>query len=156
MNPISDVEHLGEASPCDIVNQRVIPFTQEETFQAYANPDRLARWWGPNGFTNTFEVFEFQQGGNWKFVMRGPDGKSYDNECVFRTISPHQRIVIEHTCAPHFVLTVTLDKVSAQETRIFWRQRFDTPEIRDNLAKLCQGFNEQNFDRMVAELRTGH
>ena len=29
-------------------------------FAALAAPDRLARWWGPDGFANTFDVFDFQ------------------------------------------------------------------------------------------------
>ena len=49
-------------------------------FAAINDPVRLARWWGPAGFSNRFDVFEFQAGGKWFFTMIGPDGKVYPNE----------------------------------------------------------------------------
>jgi uncharacterized protein YndB with AHSA1/START domain len=47
----------------------------------------LSRWWGPAGFTNTFEVCEFKKGGRWSFVMHGPDGRNYPNESVLFSTS---------------------------------------------------------------------
>lgn len=42
---------------------REIPATAEQVFAAISDPERLARWWGPAGFTNTFKVCEFKKGG---------------------------------------------------------------------------------------------
>ena len=44
---------------------RDIPAPAAQVFAAMANPERLARWWGPAGFTNTFHVCEFTPGGRW-------------------------------------------------------------------------------------------
>src|SRR5262245_13592747 len=41
-------------------HHRVLPYPLLRIFEAFARPEVLARWWGPNGFTNTFEVFEFR------------------------------------------------------------------------------------------------
>ena len=30
-----------------------------DVFAAFSEANRLAAWWGPDGFTNTFEQFEF-------------------------------------------------------------------------------------------------
>lgn len=38
-------------------------------FAAIKDPERLAKWWGPNGFANRFETFEFHAGGKWTFSM---------------------------------------------------------------------------------------
>ena len=38
-----------------------------------------ARWWGPDGFTNTITTFDLRPGGAWRFVMHGPDGTNYEN-----------------------------------------------------------------------------
>ena len=46
---------------------------------AFSDPVRLARWWGPAGFTNTFTICEFKPGGQWSFTMHGPDGTNYPN-----------------------------------------------------------------------------
>jgi len=39
---------------------RDIPASPEQVFAAIADPERLARWWGPAGFSNTFGVCEFK------------------------------------------------------------------------------------------------
>src|SRR4029450_11050374 len=51
-------------------------------FAAFEDSARLAVWWGPAGFTNTFKTYEFKPGGKWSFTMHGPDGKNYPNEIV--------------------------------------------------------------------------
>lgn len=48
--------------------RRILPDSPQQVFDAFAQAEVLARWWGPNGFTNTFELFEFKPGGRWKFV----------------------------------------------------------------------------------------
>ena len=30
------------------------------------DPARIARWWGPAGFTNTIHTFDFRPGGEWR------------------------------------------------------------------------------------------
>jgi uncharacterized protein YndB with AHSA1/START domain len=55
-------------------SSREIPASPDEIFAAFTDPQRLARWWGPAGFTNTFHVCEFQRGGRWEFatvILRG-------------------------------------------------------------------------------------
>lgn len=87
---------------------RTLPFSPKEIYGAFASPDLLASWWGPEGFSNTFEVFEFFTGGRWRFVMHGPDGKNYLNESFFEELVPDSKIVIHHACPPNFKLTVEL------------------------------------------------
>jgi len=131
--------------------ERVLPFTREQIFAAFANAGRLARWWGPDGFANTFEVFEFKPQGQWKFVMHGPDGKNYPNECLFLEASP-ERIVIRHASPPNFTLTVTLTEADRQ-TQLTWRQAFDDPRVAESVAHIVVPANEQNLNRLHAELR---
>ena len=73
-----------------------IPAAVEEVFSAISHPERLARWWGPARFTNTFHICEFVNGGRWSFVMHGPDGKNYPNENIFSEIEPPNKVVIQH------------------------------------------------------------
>src|SRR5688500_4970526 len=44
---------------------REIPASPEQVFAAFTDAQRLARWWGPAGFTNTFMVCDFTSGGRW-------------------------------------------------------------------------------------------
>lgn len=126
--------------------RRRLPFTPAQIFAAFAQADRLAAWWGPDGFSNTFEVFEFKAQGRWKFVMHGPDGNSYPNESVFREAS-EQKIVIQHVCAPYFTLTISLTPVDGQ-TDLHWHQAFDDPQVAASLAHIIAPANEQNLNRL--------
>ena len=77
----------------EIMSSRVL-FTKRETaFEAFSDPKQLAKWWGPKGFTNTIEVFEFKPGGNWKLVMHSPSGADYPNESIFTEVVPPVRFV---------------------------------------------------------------
>jgi len=129
---------------------RFLPFPRMEVFAAFSDANRLAAWWGPDGFTNTFERFEFEPQGRWTFVMHGPGGVSYPNECVFLDVSP-TKVVIQHTCAPHFTLTVTLEDAEGG-TLIHWSQAFPDPQVAASIWHVIEPSNEQNLNRLEAVL----
>ena len=131
--------------------ERMLSGSPREIFQAFELPDRLARWWGPAGFTNTFEVFEFKPGGRWVHVMHAPNGANYPNENVFLEIMPDTRIVIDHVVAPLFRLTFTLTPQVAG-TRLIWVQEFESAEMASKLRAVCEPSNEENLDRLEAVL----
>lgn len=130
-----------------VLNSREFPFPRELVFEAWSNPERLARWWGPNGFTNTFETFDFRPGGEWRFVMRGPDGTDYPNRNVFKEIVPLERIVIHHPLDPEFQLTAVFEEAGGR-TKLSWRQQFKEKEAFDQMKSIAAEANEQNFDRL--------
>ena len=130
---------------------RILPFSPDTIYGAFASADLLASWWGPDGFTNSFEVFEFTVGGRWKFVMHGPDGTDYPNECVFAELEPAGRVVIRHDCAPHFTLEVRLAPVDGG-TLLTWDQVFDDSRTALAVRPIGVPANEQNLDRLSAEL----
>ena len=134
-----------------ISTERLFSASPRTIFAAFEQPDRLAQWWGPAGFTNTFEQFEFRPGGRWVFVMHGPNGASYPNESVFREIEPDARIVIEHVVKPWYTLTVTLT-AQDDETRLTWVQEFESPEMAAKMRSLVETANEENLDRLQALL----
>ena len=128
-----------------------MPFGPSVIYAAFRTPDLLAAWWGPEGFTNTFEVFEFEAGGRWRFVMHGPDGKDYPNQSVFHALEPGRKVVIRHDCAPFFTLTVLLDRV-AGGTRVDWEQVFDDAATAQAVKHVVVPANEQNLDRLARVL----
>lgn len=134
-----------------ISTERFLSATPEKVFAAFEQPERLARWWGPEGFTNTFEQFEFKTGSRWVFVMHGPNGASYPNESVFREIQPDTRIVIEHVVKPWYMLTVTLT-AHGDQTHLAWVQEFESPEVAARIRPLSKTANEQNLDRLESLL----
>ncbi len=56
----------------EIVSDRIFNYPATFVFNAWEDPQLLAKWWWPTGFTNTFQEFEFRAGGKWIFV-----GKPY-------------------------------------------------------------------------------
>jgi uncharacterized protein YndB with AHSA1/START domain len=130
---------------------RVLPNTPEQVYEAFAQPELLARWWGPKDFTNTFHVFEFKPGGLWKFVMHGPHGANYLNESVFLELDSPSRIVIQHLSEPHFILTI---KLAAHEdgTEVSWNQEFEDAEVAARIKHIVEPANEENLDRLQSVL----
>ncbi len=133
-----------------------IAATPAQVFSAMNDPDRVARWWGPEGFTNTIHQFDFQPGGTWLLTMHGPDGKDYPNESRFTRIVPGELFEIEHFSGHHFILSIELAP-SEKGTQVHWRQTFDTVEHYEKIAQFVAGANEQNLQRLAAEvLRSGN
>jgi hypothetical protein len=131
--------------------ERTLPFTPEAVFNAFASAEVFAIWWGPEGFTNEFEIFEFQVGGRWKFVMVGPDGARYPNQSLFTELEPASRVVIRHDCEPFFTLHVQLLAVNGG-THLQWQQVFDDAQIAQTLKAIVEPANEQNLDRLTRVL----
>jgi uncharacterized protein YndB with AHSA1/START domain len=133
---------------------REIPATIEQVFAAISTPARLARWWGPAGFTNTFNICEFKVGGRWSFIMHGPDGTNYPNENVFTEIEAPNKVVIQHIMEPHFYLTITLAS-SATGTVVSWSQVLESAEFASRVEHIIVPSNEQNLDRLTVEVLRG-
>lgn len=123
-------------------------------FAAIGDAARLARWWGPAGFTNSFDVFEFRTGGRWIFTMIGPDGAAYPNESTFASIEDDRKVVVRHDCQPHFELAITLEP-SPVGTLLRWDQTFADAAVAESVRHIVVPANEQNLDRLGAELGLG-
>lgn len=135
---------------------RTIAASPDLVFAAFSDARRLAAWWGPAGFSNTFGICEFHPGGHWSFVMHGPDGRSYPNDSVFADIEPDRKVVIDHVSEPRFRLTVTLEAAPEGGTTVSWAQAFADAEVARRVERIVVPANEQNLDRLTAEvLRQG-
>lgn len=130
---------------------RTLPFSAEAIYGAFASSQLLASWWGPDGFTNTFDRFEFRPEGQWLFTMHGPDGKSYFNTSKFVSLEPGKLVVIRHDCAPYFTLSVELTEVVGG-THLTWNQEFDDAETAQAVKARVGSANEENLDRLTRAL----
>ena len=130
---------------------REIPATVEQVFAAISDPERLSRWWGPAGFTNTFKVCEFKNGGRWSLIMHAPNGDNYPNENVFAEIEPPRKVVVQHASEPEFRLTITLASAVAG-TVVSWSQTFESSEVASRLEHIVVPANEQNLERLSVEV----
>ena len=143
---------MSRTDPRDLVSARTFPVAREALFAAFEDPERLARWWGPTGARNEFREFDLRPGGRWRFTMRMPGGATYAMDKTFVEVDRPRRIVVAHHQAGHdFTMTMEYAEV-AGGTRLAWRTRFATPEQLAPVKDAFLAANEQNFDRLAAEL----
>ncbi len=136
----------------EIVNVRRLAFARTDVFDAFANPDRLKIWWGPQGFTNTIPHFDFRTGGEWRIVMTASDGTDFDNRSTFQEVVVPERIVYVHHEPMHvFTMSMVFDERD-DGTDLTWRMLFDRTEENLALEKFLAAANEQNFDRLEQHL----
>lgn len=138
----------------EVITTRLFDATAEEMFTAWSDPKHLAKWWGPNGFTNTIHKFDFRNGGDWDFTMHSPDGIDYHNKNRFTEIVENQRIVFDHIEPVHsFQVTATFTP-EENKTHCTFRMLFDSAEECQRVKSFVAAANEENFDRLEKELLT--
>ena len=122
----------------EIVISRVVSAPRELVFEAFTEIRHLSRWWGPEGFTTTTRAFEFRVGGEWAFVMRGPDGTDYPEWISWTEIAPPERIALLHgerRGDPNAFASVLTFAPDGSATRIEMRTLFPTEELRDEAVE---------------------
>ncbi len=143
---------IDPPSDRDIVSTRSFDAPRAEVYAAFADPARVAQWWGPNGFTNTVKHFDLRVGGEWRIVMHAADGTNYDNLSRFTEVKPAERVVYQHI-EPIHTFFMAMDFADAgTRTQLTWRMTFPTAEEADRLRGFIAPANEQNFDRLQAHL----
>ena len=83
----------GRAKETELAITRVFDAPRELVWKAWTDPDQVARWWGPKGFTAPSCTIDFRVGGKYLFCMRSPEGKDYWSTGVYREITPLKKIV---------------------------------------------------------------
>jgi uncharacterized protein YndB with AHSA1/START domain len=76
-----------------LVITRVFDAPCSLVWQAWADPERMARWAGPRGFTMTSCEMDTHPGGTFRFRMRSPQGTDHRVQGVYREIVEGQRLV---------------------------------------------------------------
>ena len=66
---------------------------RERVFRAWTDATEIAKWFGPEGFSNTVHVMDVRAGGAYRMTMQGPDG-AHTVSGVFREIVSPERIVM--------------------------------------------------------------
>ncbi len=132
----------------EILNERLFAVAPVTLFDAFADPDKLAVWWGPHGFTNRIEAFDFRPGGEWRIIMTASNGTEFPNRSTFQEIVAPERIVFLHH-EPMHVFTMEMDFLQEDHgTRLCWRMLFQPTAENLQLQKFIAAANEQNFDRL--------
>ena len=139
---------------------RTLNVPRDLVFEVWTKPEHLIHWWGPAGFTNTFIETDIRTGGNWRYVMHGPDGTDYPNLMSFTNVTPPERIAYTHGTGedpdPHaFEGAVTFEDEGGK-TRITMQSTFPTAEARDFVVQNFHAIEagNQTLDKLAAYLET--
>lgn len=147
-------EIIKTTPDCEIVSSRIFNFSRELVFRAWSEPEHLKNWWGPAGFTNTFNEFDFRVGGKWSFIMHGPEKGNYPNECEFIKIEKPSIIAWKRYSQPHFQVVATFEELSDDKTKIVFKMLFNTADECRKLKPFVVDKNEENFDKLEVELKS--
>lgn len=141
------------APELEVKSERIVQANQQSVFEAWTDAERLKLWWGPNGFSNTFSHFELKVSGKWIFTMHGPDGKNYANESQFVAIEAPSFLAFNHISPPVFQIQAHFEAITAKETKVIFNMVFLTTEDCAQLRGFVTDKNEENLDRLEAELK---
>jgi uncharacterized protein YndB with AHSA1/START domain len=111
---------------------------REAVFKAITDPSLVGRWWGPKDYTTVVDKMDVRPGGVWRFLNRGPDGKEYAFNGVYREVIPPERLSYTFNFEPmpgHESLeNITFEEENGR-TKVTDRTVFQSIEDRDGMLK---------------------
>lgn len=152
------IETQNSLAERELVITRVLDAPRELVFKAWSEPERLAQWWGPDGFTNPVCELDFQQGGHIRIDMRGPNGTVYPMSGTVQEIVEAERFVftvspLDEKGNPLFenLNTITFTETNGKTTLHLHVQvvKIFDPIATQYLAGMEPGWN-QTLDRLKA------
>lgn len=150
----------AQTSELGLVITRLFDAPRELVFKAWTEPERVAQWWGPRGFTSDVRQLDVRPGGEIIIQMSAPDGGVYPLKGVYQEIVAPERIVFitktleDESGNPQLeVINIVTFTDLGGKTRLTLQARVvkSTPEA----AGLLEGMEEgwvQAFDRLAESL----
>lgn len=128
---------------------RLINAPRELVWEVWTNPEHIKHWWGPSGFTNSISKMDIQPGGEWEFIMHGPDGTDYRNKHIYYEIVKPEKIVLDHITHPKFRMTAIFE-AKGNKTLVTLHSVFESAEQLAEVIKVFKADEgmKQNMDRM--------
>lgn len=88
-----------DPSAYDVTITRTFDAPPEHVWEAWTDPDQVAQWWGPEGFTVPRCEMDVRSGGAFHIDMEAPDGTIYPNGGVFDEVVDPERFVLTGVAA---------------------------------------------------------
>jgi uncharacterized protein YndB with AHSA1/START domain len=150
---------LKVTTPTDreIVLTRVFDAPAHLVYKAFTDPELLKRWFGPHGYSLTLCEVDLRVGGEWRYVLKGPDGTTMGMGGVYQEIVPGQRTVHTESFDDYpgdSVITTVLTEHDGKTT-LTATARYESKEVRD--AVVDSGMEHgaaETYDRLAELLPT--
>ncbi|MGE8151307.1 SRPBCC family protein [Pseudomonas vancouverensis] len=146
-----------QKAPIELSISRLIDAPRQKVFRAWTEPGLLAQWWGPHGMTTPVCDMDLWVGGQFRTLMRAPDGAEYPTMGVFLEIVAPERLVFTDAFVPGWIPSgkpfmtaeVTFEE---QNGKTLYTARAMHWSEEDRQAHEAMGFHDgwgQSLDRMV-------
>lgn len=86
----------AKSKPNEIKITRIYDAPVALVWDAWTDPEQVAKWWGPRGFTLTTHSKDLRVGGHWTYTMHGPDGVDYENKTIYHEVEECAKLVYDH------------------------------------------------------------
>ncbi len=125
-------------------------------WDAWTDPEQVAQWWGPRGFTLTTHSKDLRPGGTWVYTMHGPDGTDYPNKTVYFEVEKHAKLVYDHggndDRPAMFRVTVLFSEIGGK-TKMEMTMALPTPEAADETRTFIKkAGGNSTWDRLAEYL----
>lgn len=151
---------------------RTFDAPRDVMWQAWTDPARFSKWFGPKGFTCRIEKYELRAGGVVHSYLRSPDGAEMWGKFVYREVTPPSRLVWVHSFAdaqgntarhpmheswPLELLANIVFEEQGNKTKLTlsWvplnATETEVKTFEDNMASMQQGWGG-TFDQLAAYL----
>jgi uncharacterized protein YndB with AHSA1/START domain len=129
---------------------RVLPAPRAAVYAALTEPEELARWWGPHGFTVPAVDLDQRVGGALRIAMQPPEGEPFHLTGELREYDPPARLAFTFRWEPpdpddrETTVTIALEERDTGTEVQLTQGEFAT-EARRSLHE--EGWND-SFDRL--------
>jgi uncharacterized protein YndB with AHSA1/START domain len=135
---------------------RVYDAPVETVWDAWTDPEQVAQWWGPRGFTLTTHSKDLRPGGHWAYTMHGPDGTDYPNRTFYFEVEKCKKLVYDHGAnddrPPMFRVTVLFSELGGK-TKMDMTMALPTPEAAEEARKFIKkAGGDSTWDRLAEYL----
>lgn len=152
---------MAEIKPNEFRITRVYDAPVAMVWDAWTDPEQVAKWWGPRGFTLTTHSKDLRPGGTWVYTMHGPDGVDWPNKTLYHEVvepSPSQtgKLVYDHGGSddrpPLFRVTAWFTE-SEGKTTLEMTMTLPTPEAVVEIRQFIKQANgNSTWDRLAEYL----
>ena len=120
---------------------RIFDAPVQAVWNAWTDPEQVAQWWGPRGFTLTTHSKDLKSGGNWSYTMHGPDGVDYPNKTHYLEVEKYAKLIYDHggndDRPPLFRVTVLFSDIKGK-TKMEMSMTLPTPEAAEETRKFIK------------------
>jgi uncharacterized protein YndB with AHSA1/START domain len=145
---------MGASDGLTLRLTRTLPADPPTVWEAMTDPDRLALWWGPRGFTAPSIDFEPRVGGRYRIAMQPPEGELFHLHGEFREVEPPSRLSYTFVWEPpdpddrETLVSIVLAEHGEGTEVSFAQGEFAT----EDRLELHRGGWTEGFDRLEALL----